>query len=149
MFDFAWSEIALIAVVALVVIGPKDLPRVMRTVGYWVGRARAVAREFQSSVDQMIREAELEDVRKQVEDATKLDLPNEIRKTIDPTGELQQSLNEPLVPAEAPSTPATLPADQPVALAPPVETAPAPPTASVPPEETAAEAAPAKSGTHD
>src|SRR5579883_3148004 len=140
MFDFAWSEIALIAVVALVVIGPKDLPRVMRTVGYWVGRARAVAREFQSSVDQMIREAELEDVRKQVEDATKLDLPNEIQKTVDPTGELQQSLSESVVPAETP--PAPLPADQPVALAPPAETPPAAP------EESASEPPPAKSGTH-
>src|SRR5579883_425330 len=105
MFDFAWSEIALIAVVALVVIGPKDLPRVMRTVGVWVGRARSVAREFQSSIDQMIREAELEDVRKQVEDATKLDLPNEIQKAVDPGGELQRSLSEPLVPPETPPAP--------------------------------------------
>src|SRR5579864_3393614 len=98
MFDFAWSEIALIAVVALVVIGPKDLPRVMRTVGFWVGRARSIAREFQSSLDQMIRESELEDVRKQVEDATKVDLPNTIEKAVDPTGDLQRNLAEPLVP---------------------------------------------------
>jgi sec-independent protein translocase protein TatB len=56
MFDFAWSELALIAVVALVVIGPKDLPRVLKVVGYWVRKARGVAREFQGSIDQMIRE---------------------------------------------------------------------------------------------
>jgi len=70
MFDFAWSELAVIAAVALVVIGPKDLPRVMRTVGIWMGKARAIAREFQSSLDQMMREAELEEMRKQVEQAT-------------------------------------------------------------------------------
>ncbi len=49
MFDFAWSELAVIAVVALVVIGPKDLPRVMRTVGIWVGKARAIARPSPAS----------------------------------------------------------------------------------------------------
>ena len=60
MFDFAWSELALIAVIALVVIGPKDLPRVMRIVGQWTRRARAIAREFQGSLDQMMRESELD-----------------------------------------------------------------------------------------
>jgi sec-independent protein translocase protein TatB len=86
---------AVIAVVALVVIGPKDLPRVMRTVGMWVGRARAVAREFQSSLDQMIREAELDEMKKQVEKAASLDIGQEIQKTIDPGNELQKQLDEP------------------------------------------------------
>ncbi|HEX9490252.1 MAG TPA: Sec-independent protein translocase protein TatB, partial [Stellaceae bacterium] len=95
MFDFAWSELAVIAVVALVVIGPKDLPRVMRTVGIWVGKARAIAREFQGSLDQMMREAELEEMRKQVEQATNVNLAHEIERTIDPAGELQKSLDEP------------------------------------------------------
>ena len=72
MFDFAWSELALIAVVALVVIGPKDLPRAMRLAGMWVRKARAMAREFQGSLEQMVREAELEDVRQTVEQATPL-----------------------------------------------------------------------------
>ena len=53
MFDLAWSHLLLIGVVALLVIGPKDLPRVLRTVGLWVGRARSVAREFQGSLDQI------------------------------------------------------------------------------------------------
>lgn len=111
MFDFAWSELALIAAVALVVIGPKDLPRVLRTVGMWVGRARAVAREFQGSIDQMVREAELEEVRKQVQKATNFDVGNEIEKTIDPTGELKKTLAEPIVPdrpaTASPPAPAT------------------------------------------
>ena len=54
----------IIAVVALVVIGPKDLPRVMRTVGHWVGQARGMARHFRSGIDTMMREAELEDMEK-------------------------------------------------------------------------------------
>jgi len=96
MFDFAWFEIAIIAVVALVVIGPKDLPKVLRTVGTWVGKARAIAREFQGSLDQMIREAELEEVRKQVEEAAKVDMSQAIERTIDPAGELKQGLGEPV-----------------------------------------------------
>lgn len=64
MFGIDSSELLVIAVVALLVIGPKDLPRVMRTVGYWVGRARGVARHFRSGIDAMIREAELEEMEK-------------------------------------------------------------------------------------
>jgi sec-independent protein translocase protein TatB len=64
MFDIGYSELLLIAVVALIVIGPKDLPRVMRTVGQWVGRARGMARHFRSGIDTMMREAELEEMEK-------------------------------------------------------------------------------------
>src|SRR3546814_11605012 len=63
MFDIGPSELLLCAVVALVVIGPKDLPRVMRVVGQWVGRMRGMARHFRSGVDTMIREAELEEMQ--------------------------------------------------------------------------------------
>ena len=58
------SELLFIALVALVVIGPKDLPKAMRVVGYWVGRARGVARQFRSGFDSMVREAELEEMEK-------------------------------------------------------------------------------------
>ena len=61
-FDIGWPELMLIGVVALVVIGPKDLPRAMRVAGFWIRKARTLSREFQSSVDQMIRESELEKV---------------------------------------------------------------------------------------
>ena len=64
MFGIDSGELLIIAVVALVVIGPKDLPRVMRTVGQWVGRARGMAKHFRSGIDTMIREAELEDMEK-------------------------------------------------------------------------------------
>lgn len=64
MFDIAPTELLIVAVVALVVIGPKELPRVMRTVGQWVGRARGMARHFRSGIDTMMREAELEEMEK-------------------------------------------------------------------------------------
>ena len=68
MFDVAPTELLLVAIVALVVIGPRDLPRVMRTVGNLVGRARGVARHFRSGIDTMIREAELEGMEKKWRD---------------------------------------------------------------------------------
>lgn len=64
MLDIAPSELLLVAFVALVVIGPKDLPKAMRIVGYWVGKARGVARQFRSGFDSMVREAELEEMEK-------------------------------------------------------------------------------------
>ena len=92
MFDFSWSELLVIALVALVVIGPKDLPKVLRAAGKWAAKARSVAREFQSSIDQMIRESELDEVRKEVEKVASTDIGHEIEQSIDPKGELQASL---------------------------------------------------------
>ncbi|WP_414713367.1 Sec-independent protein translocase protein TatB [Sphingomonas sp.] len=64
MFDIAPTELLLCAVVALVVIGPKDLPKAMRVMGHWIGRARGVARHFRSGIDAMIRESELAEMEK-------------------------------------------------------------------------------------
>jgi sec-independent protein translocase protein TatB len=64
VFGIDSGELLIIAVVALVVIGPKDLPRMMRMIGHWVGRARGMARHFRLGVDTMIREAELEEMDK-------------------------------------------------------------------------------------
>lgn len=126
MFDFAWSEIAVIAAVALVVIGPKDLPRVLRAVGKWVGKARVVAREFQSSVDQMIREAELEEVRRNVEEVTRTDFGREIEKAVDPMGDIKQALAPPGA-AETPRPGGPIDATPPAAVPLPAEPAPAHP----------------------
>ena len=140
MFDFAWSELAVIAAVALVVIGPKDLPRVMRVAGFWVRKARTVAHEFQSSLDQMIRESELEDVRKQVEQASRFDIEAEIKKHIDPGGEIHAALEDPVLrdpmgtlPQPAAALPAAEPPAAPVPAEPAREAAPATPSTPAPP----------------
>jgi sec-independent protein translocase protein TatB len=134
MFDFAWSELALIAIVALLVIGPKDLPRVMRIVGQWVRRARSIAREFQSSVDQMVREAELDDIKRNMDRATDFNLQREIEKMVDPNREIQNSLTEPVL-----TNPLT--ADT-AAAATPAATEPTPPQLEPPPERPAIDATP-------
>ena len=108
LFDIGWPELMLIGIVALVVIGPKDLPRALRVAGFWVRKARTLSREFQSSIDQMIREAELEEIREDLKKATEFDLEKEIRSTVDPTGELAESIKPPEVPDyfEEPGSPA-------------------------------------------
>jgi sec-independent protein translocase protein TatB len=64
MFDVAPTELMLVAIIALLVIGPKDLPKAMRFVGQWVGKARAVTRQFRAGFDNMVREAELAEMEK-------------------------------------------------------------------------------------
>jgi sec-independent protein translocase protein TatB len=83
-FDIGWPELLLIGVVALVVIGPKDLPAALRVAGYWVRKARTMSREFQSHFDQMIREAELDEVRQELKKVTDINLDHEVNKIMDP-----------------------------------------------------------------
>ena len=64
MFDIGWSELVVIAVVALIAIGPKELPGVLRTVGQWMGKARKMAAEFQGQFQEAMREAEMADLKK-------------------------------------------------------------------------------------
>src|SRR5712692_9638825 len=98
LFDIGWPELLLIGVIALVVIGPKDLPRALRVAGFWVRKARTLSREFQSSIDQMIRDAELEEVRQDLKKVTEFDIEKEFQITIDPTGELAESIKPPNLP---------------------------------------------------
>ena len=97
-FDIGWPELLLIGAVALVVIGPKDLPNALRIAGFWFRKARGLSREFQSSVEQMIREAELDEMRQQLKKATEFDVEKEFQKTVDPTGELAESIKPPDIP---------------------------------------------------
>jgi sec-independent protein translocase protein TatB len=68
MFDISWSEFLLIGVVALVVIGPKELPTVMRTLGQWTRKVRAMAADFQNQFQEAMREAEMADLKNEVDD---------------------------------------------------------------------------------
>jgi len=72
MFDFfSWSHLLIMLVVALVVVGPKDLPRLMNMAGKWAGKARAMAADFRRSFDEMARESELAELRKEIDDLKK------------------------------------------------------------------------------
>jgi sec-independent protein translocase protein TatB len=100
MFDFAWSEIALIAVVALIAIGPKDMPVAIRTVTGWIKKARRMAAEFQTHVDEMVREADLSEVRSSINEIRNFDIRGEIERTVDADGSIRTALaSNPLEPA--------------------------------------------------
>ncbi len=92
MFDISWSEFLLIGVVALIVIGPKELPAVMRTLGQWTRKVRSMASEFQNQFQEAMREAEMTDLKKQVDDmgaasVTQLDPLKSVREDVASVGE--------------------------------------------------------------
>ena len=121
MFDIASTELLIVAVVALVVIGPKDLPKVMRTVGQWVGRARGMAKHFRAGMDAMVREAELEEMEKK----WKAENERIMREHPPKPGESDWGKTEPESASPAPKAPAEKP--KPEGPSPAVPSPPPPP----------------------
>jgi sec-independent protein translocase protein TatB len=70
MFDIGWGELLVVGIVALIAIGPKELPAVMRSLGHWMGKIRRMASEFQGQFQEALREAEMDDLKKQADDLT-------------------------------------------------------------------------------
>jgi sec-independent protein translocase protein TatB len=152
MFDFAWSEIALIAAVALIAIGPKDMPAAIRAVTGMVKKARKMAAEFQTHVDEMVREVNLDEVRSQFNEIRNFDVRGAIERAVDSDGSLRSTFaSNPLEPTIVPPAPmeeitvAEAPADvvigppelhePPAPIAPPEPRAPAfIPPGMIPPE---------------
>jgi sec-independent protein translocase protein TatB len=138
MFDIGWTELLVIGVVALIAIGPKELPGVLRTVGQMMGKVRRMASEFQGQFQEAMREAEMEDLKKQIDSMTEgLDPIDSLRKEVDAAIGDKPAASE-VVASDATSPAAdTLPAPQTQAAATDVVEAP------VAPSEPAAPAAPA------
>ncbi len=134
MFDIGWSELLVIGVVALIAIGPKELPGVLRMVGQWMGKVRRMASEFQGQFNEAMREAEMADIKKQVDDlaSTASTVTN-----FNPLNEISKQFE---------TATADKPAEPPVATAPPAAEAAAPALpqdgASVVSEPAVADAAP-------
>jgi sec-independent protein translocase protein TatB len=128
MFDIGWSELLVIAVVALIVIGPKELPTVLRTVGQWTTKIRRMAGEFQSQFQEALREAEMADLKKHADDLNKA--AQSLTKPLDPSDYLGK-LDEP---QPSPPTTASIPVTK-------VETAPLAEPASAPAAQNVASSA--------
>ena len=130
MLDIGWSEMAVIALVALVVIGPKDLPKAMKAVAYWVTKARRLSSEFHRGIDQIVREAELEEARDAIRSASQMNLDRAFEQTVDPTGEVNKALQPPGDADIDPETHIEKPEDRPMLASPEEpEAAPSPPVA--------------------
>jgi sec-independent protein translocase protein TatB len=104
MFEVGWSEILVIVIVMIVVVGPKDLPKMLRAFGKATAKFRATAGEFRRQFDEALKEAELDDVRDIVNEAKSLDPRNDIRKVFDPVRtigeEIRSSLKDAAVTAK-------------------------------------------------
>jgi sec-independent protein translocase protein TatB len=145
MFDISWTEFLLIGVVALIVIGPKELPAVMRTMGQWTRKVRGMASEFQNQFQEAMREAEMADLKKQVDDMARdvkdIDPLKGVREDIESAGkDVERSLGstpeQPALPAASNEPAMTETAAEPAPA--PTETAPAPAVEALtpPPPET-------------
>ncbi len=93
MLDIGWQELFIVAVIAIVVIGPKELPRAVKTVAQLLRKARGMAREFQDGIDDLVREAELDDLKKEITEASPTSITQHIENTIDPTGDLKDAVH--------------------------------------------------------
>jgi sec-independent protein translocase protein TatB len=120
MFDFSWTELLLIGIVALIAIGPKELPGALRTLGQWVAKVRRMASEFQNQFHEAMREAELAELKKEVDEMTskaqsyaQFDPIEDIRKDIEsaagPTPVLDSPLSSTSAATEAAATDASTP----------------------------------------
>ena len=105
MLDLGWQEFFLIATIAIVVVGPKDLPNVIRAVMQWIRKIRTMAREFQGSIEEIAREAELDEVRREATKLMDQDFSKSILDTVDPDREMVNSLKDTRTAAEAGDTP--------------------------------------------
>jgi len=95
MFDIGWGELLVIAVVAIVVIGPKDLPAALRAFGRFTGKMKRMAREFQGQFNEALREAELDDIQRQVKDIGRIDPLADLRKDLTKTqSDIRTSLDK-------------------------------------------------------
>jgi sec-independent protein translocase protein TatB len=113
MFDIGWGELLVIGIVALIAIGPKELPGALRTLGQWMGKLRRMASEFQNQFQEAMREAEMADLKKQVDEMTSqassytnFDPVSEVRKEFESTQQQVESAIADKPPAEPASPPA-------------------------------------------
>src|SRR5215469_10607301 len=104
MFDLSWSHIAILVVVALLVLGPKELPNAIRTGAQLLRTGRKLAGEFRSGMDELLREAELEETRRSISQAMSEGMEKTLAENVDSTGELKAAIStDPLRELEAPS----------------------------------------------
>ena len=93
MFDIGWQELFILAVLAIIVVGPKDLPKAVGTITKWIRKARSMARDLQDGLDEVAREAELDDLKKELDRPGGLDLAKRIEEAVDPTGEITADMD--------------------------------------------------------
>lgn len=129
MFDIGWSEMLVVGVVALVVIGPKELPQALRAAGRMVGKARGIAGEFRQHWEDAMREAELDEIRRKAEDMAGFgDVKSTVSSILDPKGEIADAVKLPEPPSLETPPPAPAVTAEPVKTEADVPASPLPPS---------------------
>ena len=149
MFDLSWSHIGLFVVIALLVLGPKELPNAIRTGAQLLRAGRKLAGEFRGGLDELMREAELDETRRSIKEAVTEGLDKTIGEHVDPAGEIKSGLENPVMETTSPAELAGPPSPDKLNPASPNmvinDPPPAPPNSIVPPpEETVSEAPPSE-----
>ncbi|OUR78303.1 twin arginine-targeting protein translocase TatB [Alphaproteobacteria bacterium 46_93_T64] len=93
MFDIGWSEMVFIGIIAVLVIGPKDLPKTIATIGKYIRKARGFAREFQTGIDDLARDAELDDLKKSFQ-GDDFNIKKQVEDAVDPTGDFSKMFDD-------------------------------------------------------
>ncbi|HEV7309438.1 Sec-independent protein translocase protein TatB [Ensifer sp.] len=135
MLDIGWTELVVIAIVLIVVVGPKDLPPMLRAFGRMTAKMRGMASEFRQQFDEALREADLDEVRKTISDAQSLNPANALRDAMNPLRQIGNDIKSDLQKAATPGQPAAAASVEPVSAVEPVaaataETKPSDPVAA-------------------
>ncbi|MEH6546330.1 MAG: Sec-independent protein translocase protein TatB [Sneathiella sp.] len=94
MFDIGWAEMMFVVIIAVLVIGPKDLPRAIATIGKYVRKARSMARDFQSGIDDLAKETQLDEIKKDLQQSTDFNLKKQVEDAVDPTGSFENMFDD-------------------------------------------------------
>lgn len=141
MLDIGWTELVVIAIVLIVVVGPKDLPPMLRAFGRMTSKLRGMASDFRQQFDEALREADLEDVRKTISDAQSLNPANALRDAMNPLRQIGNEIKSDLQKAASPDKPAVAASAEPPAATAETVSAPVATAPEAKPADNVAEAA--------
>ena len=94
MFDIGWQELFIIAAIAIIVVGPRDLPRALKSISGYISKAKSMVRELQSGIDEVAREVDLENIRKDAQEASNIDIESELKDTIAPAKAIEKEFDD-------------------------------------------------------
>ena len=94
MFDIGWQELFIIAAIAIIVVGPRDLPRALKSISGYISKAKSMVRELQSGIDEVAREVDLENIRKDAQEVGNIDIESELKDTVAPAKAIEKEFDD-------------------------------------------------------
>ena len=94
MFDIGWQELFIIAAIAIIVVGPRDLPRALKSISGYISKAKSMVRELQSGIDEVAREVDLENIRKDAQEVGNIDIESELKDAVAPAKAIEKEFDD-------------------------------------------------------